>query len=137
MAPGSPATPVAPSAPAAPGSSAAAAAGAVAAAAAKPATLRGTLGSEQVQATIRPKYPAEDGVEGSYFIFGGKQNILLAGEIEGESLWMEESENGVDVSGQWEGTRKGDLIEGTWQSVDGSVSKPFQLKIMPPAPVQP
>lgn len=126
-----PAAPVAPVAPVAPAASAAMAP------APKPATLRGTLGNEQVQAIIRPKSPAEDGIEGSYFIFGGKQNILLAGEIEGESLWMEESENGVDVSGQWEGTRRADVIEGTWQSVDGSVSKPFLLRIMPPAPVQP
>ncbi|MGI4935781.1 MAG: hypothetical protein ACRYF5_03395 [Janthinobacterium lividum] len=95
------------------------------------AVLRGTLGDAQVQASLRPKNPAEDGIEGEYFVFGGKQHILLAGEIDGEALWMEESENGVEVSGQWEGTRKGDVVEGTWQSVDGSVSKPFQLKIMP------
>lgn len=102
----------------------------------KPVLLRGTLGDAQIQANVRPKAEIDEGVEGEYFVFGGTQKILLAGELEGEAVFLEESVNGTDVSGQWDGKREGDTIEGTWLSADGSVSKPFLLKVVPVA-VQP
>lgn len=96
----------------------------------KPVALRGTLGDAQIQVNLRTKEEFEDGVEGEYFIFGRSQKVLLAGEIEGNELLLEESENGTDVSGQWAGTLSGDTIFGEWQSADGAVTKPFQLKIL-------
>jgi hypothetical protein len=42
---------------------------------------------------------------------------------------MEESVNGKDVSGQWEGHRQGQSITGTWSSADGAVIKPFALQL--------
>lgn len=96
----------------------------------KPVVLRGTLGDAQIQVNLRTKEEFEDGVEGEYFVFGRSQNVLLAGEIEGNELLLEESENGTDVSGQWAGTLSGDTIVGEWQSAEGSVTKPFQLKIL-------
>lgn len=95
----------------------------------KPVVLRGTLGDAQIQATLRTKQDFEDGVEGDYFLFGHSLRILLAGEIEGDELLLEESENGTDVSGQWVGKITGDLITGEWQSANGGIAKPFQLKI--------
>jgi hypothetical protein len=94
----------------------------------KPVFLRGTLGDVQIQANVRPKAEIDEGVEGEYFVFGRSQKILLAGELEGDAVFLEESENGTDVSGQWDGKRDGDTIHGTWLSADGSVSKPFMLK---------
>jgi hypothetical protein len=99
----------------------------------KPVALRGTLGSDQVQVNLRAKEEFEDGIEGYYFVFGSSQKVLLAGEIEGEDLFLEESANGIDVSGQWEGKMAGDVISGEWQSADGKVSKPFQVRIVRPA----
>lgn len=99
----------------------------------KPVALRGTLGSDQIQMNLRTKEEFEDGIEGDYFLFGSSQKVLLAGEIEGEDLFLEESVNGTDVSGQWEGKMAGDVISGEWQSADGKVSKPFQVRIVPPA----
>jgi hypothetical protein len=99
----------------------------------KPVALRGTLGSDQVQVNLRAKEEFEDGIEGDYFVFGSSQKVLLAGEIEGEDLFLEESANGTDVSGQWEGKMAGDVISGEWQSADGKVSKPFQVRIVRPA----
>ena len=96
----------------------------------KPAALRGTLGSEQIQMNLRTKADFEDGIEGDYFHFGSSQKILLAGEIEGEEFFLEESVNGTDVSGQWEGKMAGDVISGEWQSADGKVNKPFQLRLI-------
>lgn len=95
----------------------------------KPIVLRGTLGDAQIQATLRTKQDFEDGVEGDYFLFGHSLRILLAGEIEGDELLLEESENGTDVSGQWTGKITGDLIAGEWQSANGEITKPFQLRI--------
>lgn len=98
----------------------------------EPVALRGTLGNDRVQVTLRAKTDGSGGVEGDYFIFGsGWRQILLAGEIEGNDVFLEESENGTDVSGHWDGTMSGDTISGTWQPAGGSESKPFTLKLMP------
>lgn len=96
----------------------------------KPVVLRGTLGNAQMQASLRTKAEMEDGVEGEYFVFGGSGIVLLAGEVEGDDVFLEESENGTDVSGQWDGKLAGDTITGEWQSVDGKTRKPFSLKIV-------
>jgi hypothetical protein len=96
----------------------------------KPLVLRGTLGDSQIQVNLRPKADVGDGYEGDYFVFGTSPRILLAGDLDGEELVLEESENGTDISGQWEGKRSGDTISGTWQSVDGSMKKPFNIKLL-------
>jgi hypothetical protein len=99
----------------------------------KQVALRGTLGDEQIQVNLRTKAEFEDGIEGDYFVFGTSQKVLLAGEIEGDELFLEESANGTDVSGQWEGKLAGDVIAGEWQSADGKVTKPFQIRFARPA----
>jgi hypothetical protein len=96
---------------------------------ARPLTLRGKLGDKPIQMRLRPKQPADEGLEGEYFYFGRSAKILLAGEADGDDLVMEESENGTDVSGQWEGKRQGDSLRGTWTSPDGTVTRPFELHI--------
>ncbi|OWW22373.1 hypothetical protein [Noviherbaspirillum denitrificans] len=99
----------------------------------QPVSLRGTLGTEPIQVTLRTKEEFEDGIEGDYFVFGSGQRVLLAGEIDGEDLFLEESANGTDVSGQWEGKMAGGVITGEWQSTDGKSSKLFELRIVSPA----
>lgn len=93
----------------------------------KPLVLRGTLGDDKIQLSLRPKAD-EDGLEGQYFVFGQGSQILLAGEVDQNDLMMEESHNGKDVSGQWEGSFKNGVLSGTWSTLDGSVTKPFSLK---------
>lgn len=102
----------------------------------KPVSLRGTVGDVQVQVSLRPKAEVDEGHEGEYFIFGNSHKILLAGEIEGGTLFMEESVNGTDISGQWDGKLEGDVLVGTWMSADGSITKPFSLKVIAPAQKQ-
>lgn len=96
----------------------------------KPVIFRGTLGDMPIQFAVRPKEIIDEGLEGEYFIFGQSQKILLAGELEGENIFLEESENGTNISGQWEGKLQGDSIQGTWKSADESVSRPFKLKLI-------
>lgn len=103
----------------------------------KPVFLRGTLGDQNVQVNVRPKEQIDEGLEGEYFVFGRSLKILLAGEMEGTTLFMEESENGTDISGQWDGKLNGDTLSGSWMSADGSVTKPFSLKVIPAETSQP
>lgn len=103
----------------------------------KPVALRGTVGDVQIQVNLRPKEEVDEGHEGEYFIFGNSHKILLAGEIEKDGvIFMEESVNGTDISGQWDGKLEGDVLIGTWMSADGSITKPFSLKIIPQAQKQ-
>jgi len=104
---------------------------------ARPVVLRGTLGNAQIQMKLQPKEDPAEGIEGEYIVFGRSGRILLAGETESGGLLMEESENGTDVSGQWEGQQDGAAVRGTWQSADGSVSKPFVLAPVADAPASP
>lgn len=97
---------------------------------AQPIILRGTLGSAEVQANLRAQTDGDDGFEGEYLVAGQPQKILLAGELDGDDVFMEESENGKDVSGQWSGRLAGNLFSGTWQSADGLVIKPFSMTIV-------
>lgn len=96
---------------------------------AQPMTLRGTLGGKPIQMRLHPKADPAEGLEGDYFFFGRSGNILLAGEAEGNALMMEESVNGKDVSGHWDGTREGDIVRGTWSSPDDTQTQPFDLHI--------
>ncbi len=98
---------------------------------AAPVVLRGKLGNESVQMRLQPKVEDPDSVEGDYFVFGKGSKILLAGEASGKALAMEESEDGIDVSGQWDGKLDGKTLRGTWVSDDGSISKEFSLDIQP------
>jgi hypothetical protein len=95
-----------------------------------PVSLRGTLGEVQIQASLRTMAEMEGGIEGEYFVFGQSQQVLLAGEVEGDQVFLEESKNGTDVSGQWNGKLIGDTISGEWQSADGNATKPFTIKIV-------
>ncbi|MGB7481338.1 MAG: hypothetical protein WA924_13515 [Burkholderiaceae bacterium] len=92
----------------------------------------GTLGEEKIQARLRQKDDMREGVEGGYFFFGQSQKILLAGEFDADgAVFLEESRDGTTVSGQWDGKLDGDTFSGTWSSFDGSINKPFALKVIP------
>lgn len=97
----------------------------------RPVVMRGTLGGDNIQLTLKPKED-EDGVSGDYFVFGQSTRILLAGEVDQNDLAMEESRNGKDVSGQWEGSFSNGIFSGVWSDFDGTVTKPFSLKITLP-----
>jgi hypothetical protein len=98
-------------------------------------TFHGTLDGAQVQLRLRQKEDMREGLEGNYFVFGRSQKILLAGEFDRDgTIFLEESENGRNVSGQWDGKLDGDAFAGTWMSADGSVSKPFALKMIAAKP---
>lgn len=93
---------------------------------------RGTLGEAVVQVTLSHDADDPDHLVGEYFIFGGGNTILLAGEITDDNFYMEESEDGSAISGYWEGKlviegNKGFII-GLWMNNEESVKKPFKLE---------
>jgi len=95
----------------------------------------GTLAEQKIQVSLRQKEDMREGLEGEYFIFGRSQKILLAGEFDRDgTIFLEESEDGRSVSGQWDGKLDGDIFSGTWSSFDGALKKPFALKIIPVKP---
>lgn len=97
--------------------------------------FQGTLDGAQVQLHLRQKEDMREGLEGDYFVFGRSQKILLAGEFDRDgTIFLEESENGRNVSGQWDGKLDGGSFSGTWMSADGSVTKPFSLKMIAAKP---
>lgn len=96
---------------------------------ARPVILRGTLNGAQIQMELHLKPGETDAVEGDYFVVGKNQEkVLLAGEFEEDALMMEESVNGKDVSGLWDGVYDGVALSGNWSSVDGASLRPFSLK---------
>jgi hypothetical protein len=93
---------------------------------------RGTLGDGVVQMTLSHDADDPDHLLGEYFIFGGGNTVLLAGEISDDNFYMEESQDGSAISGYWEGKlviegNKGFII-GTWMNNEESIKKPFKLE---------
>lgn len=93
---------------------------------------QGALGEQTIQLTLRSHAEFSGRAQGEYFIFGHGRIIYLAGDIDSDRLWMEESENGTDVSGEWQlkvMTRQSEkYLMGTWQDAEGKNQKEVQLK---------
>lgn len=98
----------------------------------QPVLLRGTLGERKIQMRLQPHAEFEGSVQGEYFAFGQSQKIALAGEYQGDELMMEESVNGTNVSGQWNGSLIGNTYSGNWYAEDESSSVPFALTVSEP-----
>jgi hypothetical protein len=96
---------------------------------ARPVTLQGTLNGAPIRMELHLKPQETEALEGSYSTTDQGARVLLAGEFEEDALMMEESVNGHDVSGLWDGVYDGLTLTGNWSSVDGSVSRPFILRI--------
>ncbi len=123
-------TSASPSAPAAPtaGSSAAAAASAPVARVVA-GVYRGTLGSDTIEMTLTQDKDAQDSVHGWYVVLGSAklERVQLAGEWEDDTLSLEESHNGVDVSGNWSAIFTDDGFAGQWSDINGEHATDFVL----------
>jgi hypothetical protein len=95
---------------------------------------RGTLGATTIELVLTLDTTAEDSVDGWYVPVGvapsPANRVLVAGEFEMDALSMEESHNGVDVSGTWSATVSKGGIDGTWSDAEGEHEMPVMLKRM-------
>jgi len=93
---------------------------------------RGVLGEQRVQMVLMADEEQPGSYEGDYFVFGGGRNIQVAGEIDAERFYLEETEDGEHVSGSWDGKlvieANRAYIVGTWRRGDESVAMPFKLE---------
>lgn len=99
---------------------------------------RGTLGGRRIVLRIGVKPDDPEGLNGEYAFLAGDGDarpgavILIAGARDGETLTLEESDDGVRISGQWVGLYAADgSLSGERMNNDESVSTPFDLRPVP------
>jgi hypothetical protein len=89
----------------------------------------GTLGSRQIVLRLGPKSDDPSGVHGEYQYTDTGEVILIAGDRDGDTLEVEESNDGTHITGNWVGKFAADgSVAGDRMNVDDSDSKPFDLR---------
>jgi hypothetical protein len=89
----------------------------------------GTLGSRQIVLRLGAKTDDPSGVHGEYQYTDTGEVILIAGDRDGDTLEVEESNDGTHITGNWVGTFAADgSVEGDRMNVDDSDPQPFDLK---------
>jgi hypothetical protein len=103
---------------------------------------RGQRGDCQFEMRLQRRPEANDSYEGQYFCFGEGivKRIVAEIEVEGEiyTFWAEESENGTDVSGEWQGAQlaqAGGVVvwQGQWSNVQGEPVQSFSMRKVDPS----
>jgi hypothetical protein len=95
---------------------------------------RGTFGSNTIEMTLTQDQDAEDSVHGWYVVLGSAkpERVQLAGEWEDDTLSLEESHNGVDVSGNWNAIFNDDGFAGQWSDINGEHATDIALHRVKP-----
>jgi hypothetical protein len=89
----------------------------------------GTLGSRQIVLRLGAKTDDPSGVHGEYQFADTGEVILIAGDRDGDTLEVEESNDGTHITGNWVGTFAADgSVSGDRMNVDDSDPQPFELK---------
>ncbi|ANB72889.1 hypothetical protein AYM40_11305 [Paraburkholderia phytofirmans OLGA172] len=93
----------------------------------------GMLGARQIVLLLGAKTgdPADDsaGVHGEYQYTDTGEVILIAGDRDGDTLEVEESNDGTHITGNWVGKFAADgSVAGDRMNVDDSDPQPFDLK---------
>ncbi|CAB3716686.1 hypothetical protein [Paraburkholderia rhynchosiae] len=89
----------------------------------------GKLGSRQIVLRLGPKTDDSSGVHGEYQFTDTGEVILIAGDRDGDTLEVEESNDGTHITGNWVGKFAADgSVAGDRMNVDDSDPQPFDLK---------
>ena len=89
----------------------------------------GTLGARQIVLRLGPKTDDPSGVHGEYQYTDSGEVILIAGDRDGETLEVEESNDGTHITGNWVGKFAADgSLAGDRMNVDDSDPQPFDLR---------
>jgi hypothetical protein len=91
----------------------------------------GMLGSRQIVLRLGPKTDDPSGVHGEYQYTDTGEVILIAGDRDGDTLEVEESNDGTHITGNWVGKFAADgTVSGDRMNVDDSDPQPFDLKLL-------
>jgi hypothetical protein len=89
----------------------------------------GMLGKRQIVLRIGPKSDDPSGVHGEYQFTDTGEVILIAGDRDGDTLEVEESNDGTRITGNWVGKFAADgSVAGDRMNVDDSDPQPFDLR---------
>jgi hypothetical protein len=88
----------------------------------------GTLGSRRIVLRLGAKTDDPSGVHGEYQFADTGEVILIAGDRDGDTLEVEESNDGTHITGNWVGKFAADgSLDGDRMNVDDSNPQPFDL----------
>ncbi|RAS37288.1 hypothetical protein [Paraburkholderia bryophila] len=89
----------------------------------------GMLGARQIVLRLGAKTDDPSGVHGEYQFTDTGEVILIAGDHDGDTLEVEESNDGTHITGNWVGKFAADgSVAGDRMNVDDSDPQPFDLK---------
>jgi hypothetical protein len=89
----------------------------------------GTLGDKQIEMKLGAKTDEASGVHGEYRFAGSPAVILVAGDRDGDTLEIEESNDGTHITGNWVGKFAADgSVSGERLNADDSDPLPFELR---------
>nr|WP_245254494.1 hypothetical protein [Paraburkholderia sp. LEh10] len=89
----------------------------------------GTLGKRQIVLRLGAKTDDPSGVHGEYQFADTGEVILIAGDRDGDTLEVEESNDGTHITGNWVGKFAADgSLEGERMNVDDSDPQEFSLQ---------
>ncbi|MEM5437113.1 hypothetical protein [Paraburkholderia diazotrophica] len=89
----------------------------------------GTLGKRQIVLRLGAKTDDPSGVHGEYQFADSGEVILIAGDRDGDTLEVEESNDGTHITGNWVGKFAADgSVEGQRMNVDDSDPQDFSLR---------
>jgi hypothetical protein len=89
----------------------------------------GMLGKRQIVLRLGAKTDDPSGVHGEYQFTDSGEVILIAGDRDGDTLEVEESNDGTHITGNWVGKFAADgSVAGERMNVDDSDPQPFDLK---------
>jgi hypothetical protein len=92
-------------------------------------TYVGTLGDKQIEMKLGAKMDERTGVHGEYRFAGASTVIVVAGDRDGDTLEIEESNDGTHITGNWVGKFAADgSVSGERMNADDSNPLPFDLK---------
>jgi hypothetical protein len=98
----------------------------------------GTLGTRQIVLRLGPKTDDPSGVHGEYQYTDTGEVILIAGDRDGDTLEVEESNDGTHITGNWVGKFAADgSVAGDRMNVDDSDPQPFDLRPLAPGQAVP
>jgi len=89
----------------------------------------GTLGGKQIEMRLGAKTDDQAGLHGEYWFAGSAYVILVAGDRDGDTLEIEESNDGTRITGNWVGKFAADgSVSGERMDPDDSNQQPFDLR---------